>query len=403
MSSPLLITQRHSARVTLLICSFHLMASVLCGADADFSGIWRLNAERSGQPLPHAAAAVLRIEQRGPELRCKAERQAAGAEDCSFAVDRREHRLQNASGTHNIMAKWEGDAIMANVLVVPNSGTQYTLMDRWTLSRDHNTLRIRRQMVSAGDEREAQLVYQREGTVPAPAPAEAPETAAPPTAEPSSPVFRPRPSPAPPPSNPPAVTFVVERGSKLPLALVSSVSTRTANPGDRIYLKTVYPVVISGRMVIPPGSHVNGTVTDVKRPGRVKGQGELFIRFDTLLLNNGVTRDFRARVGSAEGQSSEKLAQQEGRISGGGDKSGDARKVGQTTAAGAGIGGLAGSIGGRAGMGAGIGAAAGAAAGLAGVLGSRGPEAQLPAGTIVEMVLDRDLSFSGEELDRSTP
>ncbi|MCC6591374.1 MAG: hypothetical protein IT168_32105 [Bryobacterales bacterium] len=375
---------------------------ILLAVDSDFSGTWRLNADRSTLTLPHAAATVLQIEQRGSELRCKAELQGRAAEDCSFTVDRRERRLQNASATHNIMAKWEGDAIMANVLVVPNAGPQYTLMDRWSLSRDRNTLRIRRQMVSAAGEREAQLVYQREGALPAPPPPEAPEAVLPtPTALPSAPVFRPQPPSTPPQPKPPVITFVVERGSKLPLALVSSVSTRTANPGDRIYLKTVYPVAISGRIVIPPGSHVNGTVTEVKRPGRVKGQGELFIRFDSLLLNNGVTRDFRARVGSAEGQSSDKLARQEGRIGGGGNKSGDARTVGQTTAAGAGIGGVAGSIGGRAGMGAGIGAAAGAVAGLAGVLGSRGPEAQLPAGTIVEMVLDRDLTFSADELDGS--
>ena len=49
-------------------------------------------------------------------------------------------------------------------------------------------------------------------------------------------------------------------------------------------------------------------------------------------------------------------------------------------------------------VGAGIGAAAGAAAGLAGVLGSRGPEVVLPAGTTMELVLDRDLRFTSEDL-----
>jgi hypothetical protein len=50
-------------------------------------------------------------------------------------------------------------------------------------------------------------------------------------------------------------------------------------------------------------------------------------------------------------------------------------------------------------MGAGVGAMAGAAAGLVGVLASRGPEAQLAAGSVVEMVLDRDVRYTREELE----
>ena len=50
-------------------------------------------------------------------------------------------------------------------------------------------------------------------------------------------------------------------------------------------------------------------------------------------------------------------------------------------------------------MGAGIGAAAGATAGLMGVLLSRGPDAVLTRGTTLEMVLDRPLNFSEDEVD----
>lgn len=53
-------------------------------------------------------------------------------------------------------------------------------------------------------------------------------------------------------------------------------------------------------------------------------------------------------------------------------------------------------------MGAGIGAAAGAAAGLLGVLLSRGPEVVLARGTTLEMVLDRPVSFSEEDLENLT-
>jgi hypothetical protein len=195
--------------------------------------------------------------------------------------------------------------------------------------------------------------------------------------------------------------YVVEPGAKIPLNLINSVSTKNSIEGDRVYLETVFPVLVNGKIVIPPGSYVAGTVTQVKRPGRVKGRGELYVRFDSLTLPNGVTREFRARVGGIDGRSSEELDRAEGKISSEGNKSGDARTVGEAAGAGASIGAIAGGAGGGGhyGMGAGIGAGAGAAAGLMGVLLSRGPDAVLAKGSTIEMVLDRSLEFTSSELD----
>jgi hypothetical protein len=192
--------------------------------------------------------------------------------------------------------------------------------------------------------------------------------------------------------------FVIDAGTKVPLSLINSISTKHSAEGDRIYLETVFPIMSNGRIVIPPGSYVAGTVTFVKRPGRVKGRGELFLRFDSLTLPNGVTRDFRARIGSMDGRSSEEFDRTEGKISSEGNKGDDARNVGEATAAGASIGVIAGGASGHYGMGAGIGAAAGAAAGLMGVLLTRGPDAVLSKGSTIEMVLDRPLHFQDTEL-----
>jgi type IV secretion system protein VirB10 len=195
--------------------------------------------------------------------------------------------------------------------------------------------------------------------------------------------------------------FVIATGTKIPLSMINSVSTKSAAEGDRIYLETVFPIISNGRIVIPPGSYVAGTVTQVKRPGRVKGRGELYIRFDSLTLPNGVTRDFRSRIGSLDGRASESLDKEEGKIKGEGNKSGDLMTIGQAAGVGAGVGGLGGAAAGRAGMGAGIGGAAGATAGLIGVLLSRGPDAVLARGTTMDMVLDRSLAYNLSELDFS--
>jgi hypothetical protein len=196
-------------------------------------------------------------------------------------------------------------------------------------------------------------------------------------------------------------SFLVEPGTHIPLSLINSVSTKNSVPGDRVYLETVFPILVDGRIVIPPGSYVMGTITEVQRPGRVKGRGEFHLRFDSLTLPNGTTRDFRARVSGLDGRASEELDRKEGSIKSEGNKSGDARTIAETTAAGASIGALAGSASGAAAMGAGIGAAAGATAGLIGVLVTRGPEAVLAKGTTLEMVLDRPVSFNDAELDFS--
>jgi hypothetical protein len=200
-----------------------------------------------------------------------------------------------------------------------------------------------------------------------------------------------------PPAAPPAYT--VQSGTHIPLGLINSVSTKHSVAGDRIYLETVFPIVIDSHIVIPPGSYVTGTVTDVKRPGRVKGRGELYVRFDSITLPNGVTRDFRSRLGSIDARGDERLDKKEGMIQSDSNKGGDARVIGEGAAGGAGIGAIAGEAAGHPGLGAGIGAAAGAAAGLAGVLLTRGPDAVLAKGSTIEMVLDRPLTFAASEVN----
>ena len=199
-----------------------------------------------------------------------------------------------------------------------------------------------------------------------------------------------------------ANSVTVVPGTRIPLSMINSISTKHAAEGDRIYLETVFPVMVNGKIVIPPGSYVAGTVTQVKRPGKVKGKGELYVRFDSLTLPNGTTRDFRGRIGQLDGRATEELDKTEGKIKSDSSKGADAQRVGELAATGASVGAISGGFGGHAGMGAGIGAAAGAAAGLATVLLTRGPDAVLAKGTTLEMVLDRPLIFEENELDNSS-
>src|SRR5579864_3086942 len=81
--------------------------------------------------------------------------------------------------------------------------------------------------------------------------------------------------------------FTVPSGTRLPLVLHNAISTRSARPGDPVYLETLFPVVIDSRILIPAGSYVSGEITEAKRPGRIHGRGEIKIKLDNLILPNG--------------------------------------------------------------------------------------------------------------------
>ena len=187
-------------------------------------------------------------------------------------------------------------------------------------------------------------------------------------------------------------TLTVPAGTKLPLVLHNSITTRNAKPGDPVYLETLFPIVISNKILVPAGSYVQGEIVSTKRPGKVKGTGEMQLRLNTMILPNGYTVNFNA-IPSNAGTGGNESVDSEGNIKGDTDKSTDAGTVLKGTAIGAGIGGIAS----RSAGGAGIGAAAGAAVGLLTVLLTRGPELELPRGTTLDVVIDRavllDASF----------
>lgn len=226
-----------------------------------------------------------------------------------------------------------------------------------------------------------------------------------------APATQPAPPPATPQDAPPKVTddsnpkpdapakhIVVPAGTQLPLVLHNAITTRSNKPGDPIYLETTFPIIVGDRIVIPAGSYVSGEIIEAKRPGKVKGRGELMIRLTTLILPNGYAAKFDA-IPTGAGTGANDTVEEEGRIKGDTDKSSDVGTVIKTTGAGAGIGALA--TGSRAG--AGVGAAAGAAAGLLWTLFTRGPELEMPRGTTLDIMLDRPLYLDASKINFTDP
>src|SRR5215471_14910498 len=72
----------------------------------------------------------------------------------------------------------------------------------------------------------------------------------------------------------------IPKGAHALLRMVNSVSTRTAQEGDFVYMRTSTPIVVDGAILVPVDSYVQGVVTHSKRSGRVKGTAELGIRIE---------------------------------------------------------------------------------------------------------------------------
>jgi len=237
-------------------------------------------------------------------------------------------------------------------------------------------------------------LYAQEPTGPITPPAHAAATSAP------APALATRPADAQPTASATtnASQIVVPTGTTLPLVLHNAITTRNAMPGDPVFLETVFPILVDTHIVIPAGSYVQGEILEAKRPGKVKGQGEVRMRLNTIIMPNGYSVKFGA-VPSNAGTGGNESTDKEGKITGDTDKASDVGTVIKGTAIGAGIGAIAARSAGGAGIGAGI----GAAVGLAAVMLTRGPELELPRGSTLNAVLDRPLYLDSSKVNFTDP
>jgi len=206
------------------------------------------------------------------------------------------------------------------------------------------------------------------------------------------------PSPSPPPA-PAKKTVMVPAGTKILLQLRSSVNTKSARPGDGVYLSSVFPAVVGNRVVIPVGVYVQGVVDRVQRAGHVKGRAQLDMHFTSMIFPNGSVVEIPGLVDSLPGASKQKVKDSEGTIEQDGDKTRNMGKVAEVSIpAGGTVGSLAGLGSGHPLAGGIAGLAGGAAAAGLVSLFTRGADVNIPAGTQVEMVLQRPLILEEESL-----
>ena len=176
-------------------------------------------------------------------------------------------------------------------------------------------------------------------------------------------------------------TLSIPRNTILALELLTPVSTDASMRGDRIQAKVIEPAEFADYIV-------EGRISQVKRPGKVKGVAELQLAFDQIRSPDNRVATLHAElleVTPMGGENTE--VDSEGGVTGSNSRKDDAAKVG----AAAGIGAIIGAIAGG-GKGAAIGAAIGGGAGTAGVMTQRGKDIRLERGQQLKIRTSTDTS-----------
>jgi hypothetical protein len=179
--------------------------------------------------------------------------------------------------------------------------------------------------------------------------------------------------------------LAIPRNTILALELLTPLSTDVSQRGDRFQARVVEPAQYAGYIV-------DGRVSQIRRPGKVKGVAELQLAFDQIRSTDHRTATLHAELLEITpmGDNDPEI-DAEGGVKGRDSTKDDAAKVGAASGIGAIIGAIAGGGKGAAigaiigaiaggGKGAAIGAIIGGGAGTAGVMTQRGKDIRLERG-----------------------
>jgi BON domain len=182
----------------------------------------------------------------------------------------------------------------------------------------------------------------------------------------------PAPQAAAPPPPPPPQPVVVPAGTILTIRTNQALSTKTLQTGAAFTGSLMTGISLDGKMAIPAGSDVAGTVTDAKKAGKFKGGASLALALSSISVRGhtyNIVTEFFGQESKGKGKRTTAM------VAGG-------------AGGGAAIGALAGG-----GKGAAIGALVGAGVGTVGAMtGNR--DIELPAESALNFKLDKALTLA---------
>ena len=188
-------------------------------------------------------------------------------------------------------------------------------------------------------------------------------------------------------TTPPVRYFTVPADTVMRVRMDTELNSKTARTGDRFSATVTEPVYGggSGVDVVPTGSKVWGRVTTVRRAGR-RTPGNISVSFYQVELPTGVRHAINGSLSSL--QADDVNSDNEGTVSGKGNRKRDAVFIGGGAATGAIIGAIAGG-----GKGAAIGAILGGGLGTGARVYEKEQDAEVKSGTAFGVILNRAVSL----------
>ena len=184
----------------------------------------------------------------------------------------------------------------------------------------------------------------------------------------------------------------VPSGTVIPATAMMQLSSETLTLGQSVSLAVSNDFYCNNSLVAPVGSTINGTVIQVKKAGRAGVNGQLMIKFTNIVTPYGQMIPISAKI-----QTDDKTGLLKGATTADSVKE-YSKDIAIGTAAGAVAGVIMGPLaGGKAGKGAAYGTAVGATAGLAKSIWDKGIPAEIPVGSVVNVVLDQQATFTQQQ------
>ncbi len=183
-----------------------------------------------------------------------------------------------------------------------------------------------------------------------------------------------------------AETISIPAGTTVNCRLLQTLSTKLNYQGDLFTATISEPLEIDGQQVIPVGAILEGRILRLRRPGRIKGVGEMRLSAEKITFPNGQSSLMSAVLLSAYGIEGARVVGDEGKVKGPNSRKADMKEIGGGMAVGGAVGTIFGGLHGTV-----VGATVGGVVGLADRLRRRGRDLTLPSGTQLNYQLTRNL------------
>jgi hypothetical protein len=184
-------------------------------------------------------------------------------------------------------------------------------------------------------------------------------------------------------------SYSVPAGTTLHCRLTQTLSTKFNSQGELFKATISEPLTLNGREVIPAGATLEGRVSWMAKPGRIKGVGQMRLSAERITLSSGRSFPIGALLLSAYGAEGVKVSGEEGVVKGPSSRLKSLEEIG-ILAAGGGVTGLLFThpI---------LGVAIGGTAGFLDRMRRRGEDLDLPQGTQLNYQLTRELVIQQQD------